>query len=206
MPGDSDSARLTNGGGTIGYMRTLGSWDGEGGPAWSVDFKDIDEELRYLRRIVANYRGNPVTRNQAIAIITAAGAPQRDKKAQAVAIGQWVQDNVYYVHELPERFQLPGETLRLKAGDCDDVTVLVDSLIESIGIPSALVCMRIDGAWSHIFPAAWITPAAGGAIALASKQPALLPLDPTMRVPVTDMQSPIRWAEERGKKVTLKIV
>lgn len=186
-------------------MQLLGAFPGDGhGPAFVVDFKDIDEQLRYLRRVVSKYRGDPQIRNLAVGIVTA-NAPPRDKRAQAVAIGQWVQDEIFYVHELPERFQLPDETLRLKAADCDDSSVLVASMIESVGIPSALVCMKIDGNWSHMFPGAWIQPGTGGSVSIIRSDPQLLPLDTTMRFPVTDMRNPVHWAIERGKRVSLKV-
>src|SRR6185369_12363360 len=108
-------------------------------------------------------------RNLALKIIADAGCIARDKKCQAIALGSWVQDNVYYVHEMPERFQLPDETLRLKAGDCDDATTLVASLLEAVGIPAALVCMRVNGAWAHIFPSARL------------EDNSLMPLDTTQK-------------------------
>ena len=175
-------------------MRQLGTWQSESGPSWLVEFKDIDEELRYLRKVVSRFRQSPQIRDLATRIIQDAGAPMRDKKAQALAIGDWVQRNIYYVHELPERFAQPPETLRTKAGDCDDSTVLVCSMLESIGIPSALVCMKLDGAWKHIFPAAHLPTGT------------LLPLDTTMRYGVHAGVNPCTWAAERGKSCSLKVV
>ncbi len=176
-------------------MRTLGSMPGVGGPATLVDFKDIDEELRYLRKLVSEWRATPLIRNLAVKIIQDSGVEPRDKKQQALAIASWVQQHIYYIHELPERFQTPGETLRLKAGDCDDSTTLVCSLIESVGIPSKLVCMKINGAWKHIFPAAVMMP-----------QQTILPLDTTMKSDVLQAPNPVQWAHEQGKHVALKMV
>lgn len=140
-------------------MRTLGAWDGEGGPAWLVDFKDIDEQLRYLRRVVDQYRGVPQVRNLAVTVIAAAGAPQRDKQAQAVAVATWVQDHVYYVHELPERFQTPTETLRLGAGDCLPVDTLVlrsDFKLVPLGSLAPGDAIAADGCWTKVTEQ-WVT-------------------------------------------------
>ena len=137
-------------------MRQLAEYPSANGPTWLVEFKDLDEELRFLRKLVTSHRGLPTIRNLATKIITDAEAPMRDKKAQALAIGEWVRENIYYVHELPERFAYPTETLRSKNGDCDDFTTLIGALLESIGIPSILVAMKVNGKWSHIFPAARI--------------------------------------------------
>lgn len=175
-------------------MRTLGSWDSENGPALFVKFGGIDEELHYLRGIVDTWRGSPLIRNLAIEIIKSTNTESRDKKAQALVIGQHVQNAIYYVHELPERFQTPAETLRLGAGDCDDTTVLTASLLESIGIPSQLVAMKWGEEWKHIFPVAVLP------------NGRYLPLDSTMTSSVGEIQNPVLWAQRRGFAVTLKTI
>lgn len=176
-------------------MRTLGAWPSDHGPSAVVDFKDIDEELRFLRKMVAQYRQAPQIRDLAVSIIQQSGVAPRDKRSQALALARWVRDNIFYIHELPERFQLPTETLRLKAGDCDDHTTLLASMLESVGIPANLVCMEINGGWAHIFPAATITGPQGTR---------LLHLDTTSRS--GDLaQNPVHFAQSKGKTVRLKI-
>lgn len=187
-------------------MKALGSWSTPNGPTWNAQFQDLDEELRFLRKMVSgppvmvggvligDFRSNPVIRQKALDIIRARPVQPRDKKAQAIAIGQWVQDNIYYVHEMPERFQTPLETLRLMAGDCDDSTVLIASMLETIGIQSQLVCMSLNGVWKHIFPAALLP------------NGNLLPLDSTMKdFPVNSVTNPCAWAQARGKSVKIKL-
>jgi len=188
-------------------MRLERTFVTEHGPTFQVTFRDLDDQLRFLRQLISGpkvtiggltigeYRADPAIRELAVRIIKEAGAEMRDKKAQALAIGQWVQDNIYYVHEMPERFATPLEVLRAGAGDCDDGVPLVGSLLECIGIPSGMVCMNINGAWSHIFPTA-IMQATG-------RQ---LPLDWTMRnFSVLEVKNPIVWAYERGKTVRIKL-
>jgi transglutaminase-like putative cysteine protease len=175
-------------------MRTLGSWDSENGPSLYVKFGGIDEELHFLRGVVDTWRQSPLIRNLAVEILKGTNTPERDKKAQALAIGQHVQNAIYYVHELPERFQTPVETLRLAAGDCDDTTVLIGALLEAVGIPSALVAMKWSEEWRHIFPAAVLP---GGTY---------LPLDSTMTASVGEVKNPVLWATRRGYVVTLKVV
>lgn len=179
---------------TLHHMRLLNTWLGDNGPTLQVDFKDLDEQLRYLRRVVTEARMKPQIRAKAMSIIQNAGCPSRDKKCQAIAIGQWVQDNVYYVHELPERFQTPEETLRTLSGDCDDSTVLIACLLETIGIQSQLVCMKIGMNWSHIFPVAIMEPSRKW-----------LPLDSTMSTPISEVPNPVEYALSKGKTVKLKV-
>ena len=173
-------------------MRTLRTLSSPNGPHWLVDFKHLDEELHYLRSLIERFRADPEIRALAVHAVRHYKAPQRNKAAQARACAQWCRDNLTYLHELPERFQWPDETLRTRSGDCDDFTTLIGSMIESIGIPCVMVTMEINGVWSHIFPAAQVgTP------------PSLLPLDATNKFPIS--VNPVKFSLDKGKKVRLKL-
>lgn len=165
-----------------------GSAEGTGLSRYA-QFKDLDEQLRFLRKQITKYRMVPVIRDTAIGILGAANIAARDKRSQALSIGDWAQENIYYVHELPERFQTPESTLRTKAGDCDDFSTLIGALAESIGIPVMLVAMHFRGAYRHIFPAAKI-------------DGKLLPLDATNRFGGVRGENPVHSS---GKVVKLKI-
>lgn len=167
-----------------------GQYNSPHGPVFRAEFKDLDDELRFLRRMITAYREVPVIRDLAVDIIRKAACPSRDKKCQALAIATWVKDNIYYVHELPERFAYPDEVLRAKAADCDEFAPLTGALIESIGIPAMLVTMRIGMKWAHIFCAAKL--ATG-----------LLPLDATNRFGLE--VNPIQHALSKGKSVAIKL-
>lgn len=49
-----------------------------------------------------------------------------------------------------EYVQFPNETLKLKGGDCDDLSVLFSSLLESIGIETALVDYKDTTSIRHV--------------------------------------------------------
>jgi hypothetical protein len=49
-----------------------------------------------------------------------------------------------------DRVQFPWETLKLKGGDCEDLSVLFSSLFESIGIQTAYVDYKSDSGISHV--------------------------------------------------------
>jgi transglutaminase-like putative cysteine protease len=159
--------------------------------AWAR-FADYKEVAKFLRRMVNLYRGNDAVREIALKAIKDAGVEAKDKKGQALAIAEWVQTNIYYVHELPERFQTPIKTLSSKAGDCDDFTTLISAMLESVGIGSRMVLMRIDGIWKHIYPTALVPN--GSTVAT-------LPLDATLDFPVAEWSNPIGIMKAKGKDV-----
>jgi len=115
------------------------------------------EQVAYLRAVVDVYREREWLRRLALHIaFDVYKCERKDKAAQAVAIGQWVKDHVTYVEELPERFITPLRVLSAPhpAGDCDDFTVLIASLCESLGIRCALVAAAWKGGYRHIWPEA----------------------------------------------------
>jgi transglutaminase-like putative cysteine protease len=116
------------------------------------------EQVAYLRAMVDVYREREAMRRKAIAIaFDQYRCARKDKTAQALALGTWVRDHVTYVEELPERFYLPLRLLAQPhpAADCDDFTVLIASLCESLGIRCRLVAASWGGGFRHIWPEAW---------------------------------------------------
>jgi len=97
----------------------------------------------YANRIAdAIWRGKnqPEVRKLAETILADAKVDGRDQKAAVTAIQQWVQNNVNYVPD-PKRTELFKEatrTLKDKAGDCDDESIVTASLAMSVGIPMGL--------------------------------------------------------------------
>jgi len=66
---------------------------------------------------------------------------------QARAIQQWMQSNIEYRRDPPdlELVQTPQVTLQLRAGDCDDQTVLTAALLQATGHPTQFIAVGMDG-------------------------------------------------------------
>ena len=64
-----------------------------------------------------------------------------DKSCAAVHLFHFVQANVGYLSDPPARdyIQSPEETLKIKAGDCEDLSILLASLLNNSGVPTYLV-------------------------------------------------------------------
>jgi len=62
-------------------------------------------------------------------------------------IHKWVADNIRYVSDpyRGEYVQHPIETLRLRAGDCEDFAVLLTSLYRAVGLRAVLIDVDTDG-------------------------------------------------------------
>lgn len=79
--------------------------------------------------------------------------PQKAYADQVVELFQFVQRQIRYVHDVREveTLQAPKYTLEMGQGDCDDKSMLLASLLESIGHPTRFAALAIDGGpFTHV--------------------------------------------------------
>lgn len=82
------------------------------------------------------------------------GLLQKDYKAEACACLEWVRDHVRYVRDIRgiETVHDPETLLHLMAGDCDDKSILLASLLESIGHRTRFIAVSYTpGQFSHVW-------------------------------------------------------
>lgn len=157
-----------------------------------MKFESQAAQVLFLRQMAMVYRTNQLIREKAIDIVfNWAKCPAKNRFCQAVAIARWVQLNIRYVNEPVETFQSPVRTLTLRAGDCDDHAELVNTLLESIAIPSEFAALWWAGQYRHIYPRALIPQGRG-------KPPRRLHLDTTLKTDVRKLVNPIAIAIQRG--------
>lgn len=162
---------------------------GFGTPISRVRFPNQATQVAYLRGVVDYHRGWPDFRRIATHIVFDwARCPMRDKRCHALAVGRWVQQHITYVNEGEETFATPAATLQEGFGDCDEFTVLIGTLLESIGVDVQVVGLEWDDQYRHIYPRA-----------LVGAGPPL-PLDATLSTPVGQAE-PILMLARRGKTV-----
>jgi hypothetical protein len=113
-----------------------------------------DATVKVIGRMVSDAAHRPGIRQLAIQIVTTAGVTGKDQYSQAVALFQWVKNNIGYIGDIRgiETVAHPLVTLQSGAGDCDDQAALVSALAESIGIPTRLkVVGNHPDCFQHIF-------------------------------------------------------
>jgi transglutaminase-like putative cysteine protease len=99
-----------------------------------------------------------VVRQTAIAILRKAGVPEKDRAGEVRALFEWVRRNIRYTRDIfrVELLHSARRLLELRAGDCDDQTILLSSLLLSTGHPVRLVLAGFQPgrphAYSHIYP------------------------------------------------------
>lgn len=107
-----------------------------------------------MAALVLEYRRHPNVRALAIEITRPLRA--RDHYGEIAAVRRFVMQIIKYVRDTAnvETLQTPIRTLQWRAGDCDDQSILVATLLQSIGHASvrflAMGFAANGGAFSHV--------------------------------------------------------
>ena len=103
----------------------------------------------------------PSVRSKATSILNQYGIASHDYVGEAKAIGHYVQQNVRYVKDANGVEQLTDPLTMIdqmgqgiSRGDCDDMALLIATLLLAIGHDPAFRCVRYDsftGPFNHIY-------------------------------------------------------
>ncbi len=97
--------------------------------------------LKIMRDLVkAGKKSLPV---RSLAVSLTNGQASKDWYGELKALHAFVRDKIRYVRDVTdvETVQTPDATLAIGAGDCDDKSVLLAALLESVGHPTRLVAI-----------------------------------------------------------------
>jgi hypothetical protein len=96
-------------------------------------------------------------RQTAINILIENHVPPKDYFGEIQTLFEWVKQNVRYTRDIHrvELLHSPRRMLELRAGDCDDMTILLASMLKSVGHPVRLVLVgfnpRKKTLFTHIY-------------------------------------------------------
>lgn len=108
--------------------------------------------LKIMREITRQAKKTLPVRSLAVELTN--GKAQKDWIGELKSLHGFVRDQIRYVKDIRgvETVQTPDATLRIKAGDCDDKSVLLASLLESIGHPTRFVAIGFaPDDYAHVY-------------------------------------------------------
>jgi hypothetical protein len=100
-------------------------------------------------------------RQKAIDVLVRRGVRPKDYLGEIKALFEWVQRNIRYTKDTfrLEVLHSARRMLQLRAGDCDDFSILLGAMLEAVGHPVRLVITGPDprrrDLFSHIYLEAW---------------------------------------------------
>lgn len=118
-----------------------------------------------MRRIARSKAPHAKIRGLALKILEQAGVGSHDFQDEARAIARFVQENVRYVRDIDGVEQLHDPLLMVEniiqgtaQGDCDDMALLIATLLISVGIQPYFAIVRYratSGPYNHIYVVAY---------------------------------------------------
>jgi Transglutaminase-like superfamily len=86
---------------------------------------------------------------------------------EASAVYEWVKRNIRYTKDpvTKEKLYPPQDLLKIRAGDCDDISMLLGALMIALGYPARLITISANGSapdeFSHVYLEAEVPPGSG---------------------------------------------
>lgn len=124
--------------------------------------------LNVMRRLILRGAVSEIVRAVAEELI--AHLPQKDYLSEVGALFAYVQHHIRYLRDVyrVETLHSADQVLRHGQGDCDDKTILLGSLLQSIGVPVRLVAVgQMPGHYRHVYLEAFV----GSWIAMDATEP-----------------------------------
>jgi hypothetical protein len=128
---------------------------------WSGDYPEggVAEVLSRMAELAREGAAQPAVQQVALKATehlppdSSGHANRRDRRAVARAVYEFVLGAVAYRHDDHgvEQLQTPLASVRIGAGDCDDMAVLAAALLKSLGVPTRFRAIATDAAAPHAF-------------------------------------------------------
>jgi hypothetical protein len=113
---------------------------------------DLDRQ-KILADLVVKYSVHPKIRELATKLVR--GCPNYNTKCELDRIFNFVRDNIRYTEDVAyiDSYHSPLRILELGVADCDDFTILTDSLLASIGwtVGSRIISTSPNRPYHHIY-------------------------------------------------------
>ena len=123
-------------------INSINSWDGRVSNLQYFIKKDIEFSINYSRAILSGNKSLLDTLHNDL---------ENFYKAKLL-FNEFIKHLTYISdpRATGEYVQFPDQTIELKGGDCDDLSVCYSSLLESVGIQTALVDYKVNGKVRHV--------------------------------------------------------
>lgn len=151
-------------GNLLGYRAPL--LEGERGTA---------QTIHLMRRLIDQALNDPQFVRFAIDLVR--NVPAYDDYGEVFSLFTWVQGHIRYTKDpvTKEKLTPPMEFLKLRAGDCDDIAMLLGALAIALGYPARLVTVAANPDYpqefSHVYTEVEVPAGSGRWVAVDAARP-----------------------------------
>jgi hypothetical protein len=121
-------------------------------------FRGTMATARLIADLIRHGAKDFFVRQTAIQIFRDYGVQPKDRYGEVCALYEWVKRNIRYTRDIfrVELLHTARRMLELRAGDCDDMTILLGAMLVATGHPVRLALVGFrphkPHAYSHIYP------------------------------------------------------
>lgn len=127
-----------------------------------ITSSDLDDRISWLEQEISQGKRDPRIRRIAGEVLAGSGATggawnvaERDWRGEVEAFYNYVRENTRYTQDPVnvELFQRPRRTLESRIGDCDDLAILLASLLQAVGysVRVRVIGMKGSNVFQHIY-------------------------------------------------------
>ena len=147
--------------------------------------------VRHIINLIKKGAKDFFVRQTALKILRLYGVRPKNYLAEISALFDWVKRNIRYTKDIykVELLHSARRMLEYRAGDCDDITILLSAMLESIGHPVRLVIVGRDPKRKRLFSHIYIE---------TLYKDSWIPLDATMN-------KPMGWAPKAPNKEVINL-
>lgn len=114
----------------------------------------VEQTVALMRQLVDEALRDPSVIRLAADIVRP--FPAFDDLAEANALYEWVRRNIRFTKDPVNKEKLypPAELLKIRSGDCDDISMLLATLLMAVGYPARLMTIAAPGSpdqFSHVY-------------------------------------------------------
>ena len=120
------------------------------------------ETARIIGELIRYGAKDFVVRQHAIQVFRDYGVKAKDRHGEVCALFDWVRRNIRFTRDIfrVELLHTARRMLELRAGDCDDLTILLGAMLVSTGHPVRLALVGFrphrPHLYSHIYPEVYV--------------------------------------------------
>lgn len=128
------------------------------------------QTVQLMRRLIDEALSDAQFVRQAIDIVR--NVPAYDDAGELQALFHWTRQNIRFTKDplTKEKLYPPRELLKIRAGDCDDMSMLLGAFAIAIGYPARLVTVSANPShpeeFSHVYVEAELPPGSGQWVAM----------------------------------------
>ena len=147
--------------------------------------------VSYIAQLIKDGAKDFCVRQKAIDILIHNGVRPKDYPGEIRMLFEWVKKNVRYTRDIHrvELLHSARRMLELRAGDCDDMTILLSTMLKAVGHPVRLALVGFNPARKSLFTHIYLEAFCRGV---------WIPLDPTM-------DRPMGWAPPADHKLIFAV-